>query len=369
MIRCRWPRGTGVPGSVTSTLSVVSARSRSARSSLACRSADRPSRASRGARSALPGLAVADLAQRLLAARSFGRGSGRAPRRARRASCAPAIALSASVSSRQRPSIDCITGPRSAFGPSTGPSGWSARDRGGCGASGVPGLLPTASIKRNRDAVCRVVTMRDESSLRPGPAARGAEPYDPIARIYDPWSRSVVEDVAFYVAEARKARRAEPRRAARRRARRRHRPDRDPDRGRGRPGDRRRLVGRDARGLPRAAPRDAGVAGARSTSGSATSRDPPVDERVPLVICPFRAYLHLAPTPTAPDRARAPPTRSSCPAAGSSSTSSRPAREDIEETNGRWLEREPGIWERADWDEAARRLTLSVRDDDDASRR
>src|SRR4051794_33734837 len=31
-------------------------------------------------------------------------------------------------------------------------------------------------------------------------------PYDPIAAIYDPWSRSVVEDVSFYVTEARKAR-------------------------------------------------------------------------------------------------------------------------------------------------------------------
>src|SRR4051812_47941464 len=30
-------------------------------------------------------------------------------------------------------------------------------------------------------------------------------PYDTIAAIYDPWSRSVVEDVSFYVTEARKA--------------------------------------------------------------------------------------------------------------------------------------------------------------------
>src|SRR5439155_14847126 len=36
---------------------------------------------------------------------------------------------------------------------------------------------------------------------------------------------------------------------------------------------------------------------------------------------------------------------------------------DIEETQGRWLEREPGIFERAEWDEAARTLTLSVRDE------
>src|SRR5580765_5110127 len=37
--------------------------------------------------------------------------------------------------------------------------------------------------------------MRDE----PSPAV---SPYDAIARIYDPWSRSVVEDVPFYVDEA-----------------------------------------------------------------------------------------------------------------------------------------------------------------------
>ena len=30
----------------------------------------------------------------------------------------------------------------------------------------------------------------------------GASPYDAIAELYDPWSRSVTEDVAFYVAEA-----------------------------------------------------------------------------------------------------------------------------------------------------------------------
>ena len=39
------------------------------------------------------------------------------------------------------------------------------------------------------------------------------------------------------------------------------------------------------------------------------------------------------------------------PAAASSSTCSRPAPTTSRETHGRWLEREPGIWERADWDE------------------
>jgi hypothetical protein len=44
-----------------------------------------------------------------------------------------------------------------------------------------------------------------------------------------------------------------------------------------------------------------------------------------------------------------------------------PSRGDIAETQGRWIEREPGIWERADWDEVARTLTLSVRDEDGGS--
>jgi hypothetical protein len=42
----------------------------------------------------------------------------------------------------------------------------------------------------------------------------------------------------------------------------------------------------------------------------------------------------------------------------------RPGPEDIADTNGRWLEREPEIFERADWDTERRRLTLSVRGPD-----
>jgi len=38
-----------------------------------------------------------------------------------------------------------------------------------------------------------------------------------------------------------------------------------------------------------------------------------------------------------------------------------PGADDIAETDGRWLEREPEIFERADWDTEARTLTLSVR--------
>jgi hypothetical protein len=44
-----------------------------------------------------------------------------------------------------------------------------------------------------------------------------------------------------------------------------------------------------------------------------------------------------------------------------------PGADDIAQTNGRWLEREHGIFERADWDERARTLTLSVRDENASS--
>ena len=89
-------------------------------------------------------------------------------------------------------------------------------------------------------------------------------------------------------------------------------------------------------------------------------RDPPVEGEFPLVIAPFRSLLHME---TDADRRAvcAPSSAASRRAATSSSTCSRRAGEDIEETHGRWLEREPGIWERADWDESTRTLILHVR--------
>ena len=42
-----------------------------------------------------------------------------------------------------------------------------------------------------------------------------------------------------------------------------------------------------------------------------------------------------------------------------------PSLEDIAETHDRWIEREPGIFERAVWDEGSRTLSLSVRSDGD----
>jgi SAM-dependent methyltransferase len=177
-------------------------------------------------------------------------------------------------------------------------------------------------------------------------------PYDAIAELYDPWSRSVTEDVPFYVAEARKAggpvvelgvgtgRIAVPTAAA---------------------GI--AVIGVDSSAgmleVCRRRAEDAGVAELVELRRGDIS-DPPVTERVPLVTCPFRSYLHLHDT-GARLRALRAARELLLPGGRLIFDVFSPSRDDIEETHARWLEREPGIFERADWDSKARTLTLSVR--------
>ena len=88
--------------------------------------------------------------------------------------------------------------------------------------------------------------------------------------------------------------------------------------------------------------------------------DPPVRERVTLVTCPFRAYLHLH---TDDERLRA--LRAArellLPGGRLAFDVFAPGADDIADTHDRWLAREPGIEEKAFWDPERRRLTLSVR--------
>ena len=86
-------------------------------------------------------------------------------------------------------------------------------------------------------------------------------------------------------------------------------------------------------------------------------------ERVSLVLCPFRAYLHLH---TEAERLEALRAAHDLLVPGGRLVFDvfTPSAEDIEETHGRWLEREPGIFERADWDTRRRVLTLSLRGPD-----
>ena len=182
--------------------------------------------------------------------------------------------------------------------------------------------------------------------------------YDAIAEIYDPWSASVVEDIAFYVDEAK-----------------RH----------GGP-----VVelavgsGRIAVPIARAgiavigvdlSPGMLSVARAFAEEHGVSDhvdlrvgdlREPPVDETVPLVICPFRSLLHL-PDETEKLRALRAAHRILAPGGHLVFDVFAPSSDDIAETHGLWLEREQDIFERADWDEDSRTVRLSVRSGDSAA--
>jgi SAM-dependent methyltransferase len=179
----------------------------------------------------------------------------------------------------------------------------------------------------------------------------GVSEYDAIARLYDEWSRSVVEDVPFYVEEARASGGPVVELAV----------------GTGRiavpiAASGIRVIGVDSsEAMLEICTERAALAGVELDLRFGDLRDPPVDEQVPLVICPFRSFLHLR---TDADRRRALRSvrRLLAPRGRFVFDVFAPARDDIEDTHGRWLEREHGIWERADWDERTRTLTLSVRD-------
>jgi SAM-dependent methyltransferase len=182
--------------------------------------------------------------------------------------------------------------------------------------------------------------------------------YDAIARVYDPWSVSVTEDVRFYVDLAVAAggpvvelgvgtgRIAVPTAAA---------------------GI--HVIGVDSSaGMLEVCREQAEIAGVAELVDLRLGdlRDPPVSERVRLVTSPFRSFLHLA-----DDEQRLAALRAArnllVPGGLLAFDVFEPSREDIEATHRRWLEREPGIFERADWDEDGRTLTLSVRGEQGAT--
>ena len=176
--------------------------------------------------------------------------------------------------------------------------------------------------------------------------------YDQIARLYDPWSVSVTEDVGFYVSEAR---RAAP-------------PVVELGVGTGRiavpiAAEGIRVIGVDS------SPRMLEVCRERAEVAGVADlvdlrlgdlRTPPVSERVELVLCPFRSFLHLH---ADEERLAALGAARELLVGGGRLIFDvfAPGDDDIAETHGRWLEREPGIFERADWDTRSRTLTLSVR--------
>jgi SAM-dependent methyltransferase len=185
-----------------------------------------------------------------------------------------------------------------------------------------------------------------------GRAPAEVSPYDAIARIYDPWSVSVTEDVSFYVGEARRTGGPVVELAV----------------GTGRiavptAAEGIRVIGIDSSpGMLEVCRERAELAGVAELLDLRLGDllAPPVDEHVRLVTCPFRSYLHLLDDD---ERLRGLGAARELLAPGGRLVFDvfSPAADDIEETHGRWLEREPGIFERAEWDTGARTLTLSVR--------
>jgi SAM-dependent methyltransferase len=180
-----------------------------------------------------------------------------------------------------------------------------------------------------------------------------SSPYDTIAELYDPWSASVVEDVGFYLEEARRS----------------GGPVVELGVGTGRiaipiAADGIHVIGVDSsRGMLDVCARRAALAGVQVDLRVGDLRKPPVRERVPLVIAPFRSLLHMhtdADRRAVLDSVRA----LLLPGGRFVFDVFAPGKEDIEQTHGRWLEREPGIFEKALWDEQRRVLTLTVRGHD-----
>jgi SAM-dependent methyltransferase len=182
--------------------------------------------------------------------------------------------------------------------------------------------------------------------------------YDSIAGIYDPWSASVVEDITFYVDEAKRHGGPVVELAV----------------GSGRIAVPIARAGITVIGVD-LSPGMLAVASAFGEEHGVSDlldlrigdlREPPVDETVPLVICPFRSLLHM---PDENEKLRALRAAHALLEPGGHLIFDvfAPSSEDIEETNGLWLEREEEIFERADWDEATRTLRLSVRSGDSAA--
>lgn len=176
--------------------------------------------------------------------------------------------------------------------------------------------------------------------------------YNAIAGIYDPWSASVVEDIAFYVDEAKRCDGPVVELAV----------------GTGRIAIPIARAGRVVIGVDLS---DGMLEVARDLAKRhgveervdlrlGDLREPPVEERVPLVLCPFRSLLHMRDEKEKLQALRAAHELLE-PGGRLVFDVFAPSSKDIAETNGLWLEREPGIFERADWNEATRTLRLSVR--------
>ena len=180
-------------------------------------------------------------------------------------------------------------------------------------------------------------------------AKRMVSAYDVLGADYDAWCRSVTEDVGFYVGLAVAAGRVL-----------------EVGVGSGRIAVPTAVAGAEVVGVDSSpvmlglARRAAAAAGVTLDLHRADMRRLPPLGRFPVVTVPFRALLHLA-----GDRERLEVLRGLRRVLEPDGTLAfdvfHPDRQDISETHGRWIEREPEIYERALWDEPGRTVELAVR--------
>ena len=234
-MRCRCPRRAPSPGRVTSTTSSRSRRSSASRSSSSRRAAKAASRRAAQRVESHSGVAVAHLTQ----------GLGQ---------------LGVAAEEANALLLELVRGPGS-------------RDR--AQRLGFEEL----------DVHAAETTIGPVDALEPDTTDAGASPYDPIAGIYDEWSRRVTEDIDFYVQAAIAA----------------GGPVVELGVGTGRIAIPTARAGIPVIGVDSSA-RMLDVCRQRATAAGVADlldlrvgdlRRPPVGERVRLVTCPFRAYLHL----------------------------------------------------------------------------
>jgi SAM-dependent methyltransferase len=177
-----------------------------------------------------------------------------------------------------------------------------------------------------------------------------ADAYAVLGTGYDAWCHSVTEDIDFYVRLAIES----------------GGPVLEVGVGSGRIAVPTALAGITVVGVDRSGPMlDLARAKARAQGVSlelvrADMRELPELGTFPLVTVPFRALLHLRDDAERLGVLRSLRARLE-PGGLLAFDVFHPDRRDIEDTDGRWLEREPGIMERADWHPADHSLTLRVR--------
>jgi SAM-dependent methyltransferase len=184
-------------------------------------------------------------------------------------------------------------------------------------------------------------------------AAPGGDAYERLGSLYDVWCESVVEDLDFYVEACEGV----------------EGPIVELGVGSGRVAVPLALAGHTVRGLD-ASPAMLALARTRAEGAGVSERiqlelgdlaDPrPSLGPVERVLVPFRPYLHLA-----GDAVRLQALRGArallAPTGQLIFDVFEPTAADIRKTHDRWLEREPGIYERARWNAAERTIDLAVR--------